>query len=131
MTLICNICKLPLSSTLSNETEAIQDLLSLLKSHVKFKHKLENKEYDEHLTELIISFKNIPSFLFLSYFVDLEHEKTTDRVGVVMEELGESLLPIQELFEEEMGEEIQDDTNVANIEEVSGTSDTDVISGSE
>ena len=131
MTLICNICKLPLSSALSNETEAIQDLLSLLKSHVKFKHKIENKEYDEHLTELIISFKNIPSFLFLSYFVDLEHEKTTDRVGVVMEELGESLLPIQELFEEEMGEEIQGDTNVANIEEVSGTSDTDVISGSE
>lgn len=131
MTLICNICKLPLTSTLSNETEAIQDLLSLLKSHVKFKHKIENKEYDEHLTELLTSFKNIPSFLFLSYFVDLEHEKTTDRVGVVMEELGESLLPIQELFEEEMEEEIEDDTNVANIEEVSGTSDTDVISGSE
>ena len=126
MKLICKICGLALSTQISNESEAITDLLSLLKSHVRFKHKDDNKEYEEHLQELVDSFANLPSYLFLSYFVNLEHSDTNDRVGVVMEELGETLAPIEELFkdgdyeEEEIEEENKEEevieSNLVNID---------------
>lgn len=109
MKLICNICKLPLSSTLVDEKEGVTDLISLLKSHVKFKHKINFKSYEDHLADLALAFKNLPGLLFLQYFVDLENKDTSDRVGIVVDELQDGLAPIEDLFLDEEEDETKEE----------------------
>lgn len=118
MTLVCGIdgCDKELCSELTDKDQALKDLLSLLKTHAKHKHKEDYKSYEEHLAELSVAWAVLPDWLFLQNFLKPDDSRTDDRVNQLVDQTNEVVDLFAELFSNEVESEDAEEPNLATGE---------------
>lgn len=109
MTVICNECKTKVTTMLLDKEDALKDLLSLVKTHFRYKHPEIHAEMESDFAAIIKALPVVPGYLIFGSLIDIDNSETSEIIRETYMQMEEILEPLAELFDtSDDGEELQE-----------------------